>query len=244
MECDVDCDADLILGYDWLRSHGLAARAFLYDTNEMCICAERDCISGRRVRLDLALDGPASPATRLSLAEARELLGAVGLGPASTLGRPSQWSTPSGGSATAAAIQAAAAVAGTADTLAGLAETGTTLADGTELFVGRIAFAAEGPACNLPPDDGDPPDFAALAGEYADVLAGPPPGLPPDRGPAFELRIDVLNRLATVSFPLYILNMCINTLEFKFKFHYFKIVSCFYPKGIISYESTIGCSRC
>jgi hypothetical protein len=35
-----------------------------------------------------------------------------------------------------------------------------------------------------------PPDFAALAGEYADVLAGPPPGVPPDRGPAFELRIE------------------------------------------------------
>ena len=42
------------------------------------------------------------------------------------------------------------------------------------------------------PDDGDTPDSAALAGEYADVLAGPPPGLPPDRGPAFkfEPRID------------------------------------------------------
>ena len=115
----------------------------------------------------------------------RELLGAVGLGPASTLGRPSQWSSPSGGSAAAAAIQAVTAVAGTADTLAGIAETGTTLADGTELFVGSIAFAAE-----VPPDDGDPPDFAALAGEYADVLAGPLSGLPPDRGPAFELRID------------------------------------------------------
>ena len=63
-------------------------------------------------------------------------------------------------------------------------------ADGTELFVGRIAFAAEGPAFAVPPDDGDPPDFAALAAEYADVLAGPPPDLPPDRGPAFELRIN------------------------------------------------------
>ena len=57
------------------------------------------------------------------------------------------------------AIHEAAAAAGTADTLAGLAETGTTLADGTELFVGRIAFAAEGPAFALPPDDGDRPDL-------------------------------------------------------------------------------------
>ena len=46
----------------------------------------------------------------------------------------------------------------TADTLAGLADTGTTLADGTELFVGLIAFAAEGQAFALPPDDGDPPN--------------------------------------------------------------------------------------
>ena len=65
-----------------------------------------------------------------------------------------------------------------------------TLADGTELLIGRIAFAADGPAFALTVDAGDPPDFAALAREYADVLADPPPGLPPDRGPAFELRIE------------------------------------------------------
>ena len=65
-----------------------------------------------------------------------------------------------------------------------------TLADGTELLVGRIAFAADGPAFTLPVDDGDPPDFAALAREYAVVLADPPLGLPPDRGPAFELHIE------------------------------------------------------
>ena len=32
VELDVDCDADLILGYDWLRSHGITV---LYDTNEV-----------------------------------------------------------------------------------------------------------------------------------------------------------------------------------------------------------------
>ena len=68
-------------------------------TSQHIICAERGCASGRRVRLDLTLDGPASPATRLSLAEARAVLGAVGLGPACRLGRPSQWSSPTGGSA-------------------------------------------------------------------------------------------------------------------------------------------------
>ena len=35
VEFDVDCDADLILGYYWLRVHDLA---FLYDTDEVCFC--------------------------------------------------------------------------------------------------------------------------------------------------------------------------------------------------------------
>ena len=38
VEFEVDCDADLILGYDWLRAHDLA---FLYDSDEVCLCAER-----------------------------------------------------------------------------------------------------------------------------------------------------------------------------------------------------------
>ena len=56
------------------------------------------------------------------------------------------------------------------DTLADLADTGTTLADDMELLVGHIAFATDGPAFTLPVDDGAPAHFAALAGEYADVL--------------------------------------------------------------------------
>ena len=83
VEFEVDCDADLILGYDWLRAHDLA---FLYDSDEVCLCAERGCTSDRSVRLDLTLDVSASPATRLSPAEARALLGAVGLGEVPTLG--------------------------------------------------------------------------------------------------------------------------------------------------------------
>ena len=39
-------------------------------------------------------------------------------------------------------------------------------------------------------EDVDPPEFAALKTDFADVLGGPPPGLPPDRGPDFELHID------------------------------------------------------
>ncbi len=38
----------------------------------------------------------------------------------------------------------------------------------------------------------DHPAFAALRAEYADVLGGPPPGLPPDRG--IELVLDTGDR--------------------------------------------------
>ena len=84
------------------------------------------------------LDGPDSPATRLSLAEAQALLRAVGLGAAPSLGRPSQWAPQAGQSATLAAHVAATEDAWTADTLASLADTGTTLADGTELFASPL----------------------------------------------------------------------------------------------------------
>ena len=81
MEFNVDCDADIILGYDWLRAQELN---FFCDTNAVCLCAERGCMSGRRVHLDLTLDAPASPATRLSPIEARAILGTVGLGEVAT----------------------------------------------------------------------------------------------------------------------------------------------------------------
>ena len=66
------------------------------------------------------------------------------------------------------------------DTLAGLANSGTTLADGTALLAGQISFAADGPAFALPAADGDPPEFAALAGEYRPPLprSWPPVPLP------------------------------------------------------------------
>jgi hypothetical protein len=41
VEFDVDCDADLILGQDWLRAHDLA---FLYASDAFCLCAERGCM--------------------------------------------------------------------------------------------------------------------------------------------------------------------------------------------------------
>ena len=67
---DVDCDADIILGYN-------SDLNFLHDSDVVCLRAD-GCTLGRRVRLDLALDAPVSPATRLSPAEDRAQLGTVG----------------------------------------------------------------------------------------------------------------------------------------------------------------------
>ena len=70
MKFDVDCDADIILGYN-------SDLNFLHDSDVVCLRAD-GCTLGRRVRLDLALDAPVSPATRLSPAEDRAQLGTVG----------------------------------------------------------------------------------------------------------------------------------------------------------------------
>jgi hypothetical protein len=169
VEFDVDCDEDLILGQDWLRAHDLA---FLYDSDAVCLCAERGCASGRHIRLDLASAAPVSPALCLSPADAMVLLRDAGL-EVPLLGRSAPWTPPGGDRpGPVATLAAAPAAAWTENTLTGLTEVGTTLADGTDLLVGYVSFAAEGPAFTLPPGAGDPPDFAELAHEYADVVAG------------------------------------------------------------------------
>ena len=121
LEFDVDCDAS-----------SSAARA----RPQLPLLIGRGRTSGRRIRLDPALDAAASPATRLSPAEARALLGTVGLGEGPTLGRPSLWAPPAGCRSAVAALAAVVTAAWAEDTLAGLADSGTTLADGTALLVG------------------------------------------------------------------------------------------------------------
>ena len=189
---DVDCDADVILGFDWLRAHDLT---FLYDENQVCFCAERGCLSGRRIRADLIRPGASSPdaASLLRSNQLLQLLGVTGLAVADPLSGPARWSRPPPGrfAAHAAHLAAAAQDAWAADSLAALAEGGVSLADGTELLLGSIHLAAATTLASTPScPEADPPEFSILASEYADVLGGPPPGLPPDRGPEFELRID------------------------------------------------------
>jgi len=107
--------------------------------------------------------------------------------------RPSLWRPPPTGrkaAAAAAAAVAAAENAWAADTLAGLADgEGMLLNDGTVVGLGSISIAAEDLSFSTPVEEADPPEFEDLKRDFAATLAGPPPGLPPDRGPEFELHI-------------------------------------------------------
>ena len=190
---DVACGVDILLGFPWLRDHNLT---FLYEDSQVSFCAEAGCPDPRRrVRMDVAqpFHGPASASALLSPRELRGLLSRAGLGAASLLDRPSLWRPlpASRGPAAAAVAHAAAAQdAWAADMLAGLAEHGLTLEDGTEVGLGTISIAAEDLSFGLPAAEQDPAEFDSLKAELAEVLAAPPPGMPPDRGPEYELHID------------------------------------------------------
>ena len=64
------------------------------------------------------------------------------------------------------------------------------LNDGTVVGLGSISIAAEDLFFSTPVEEADPPEFEDLKRDFAATLAGPPPGLPPDRGPEFELHIN------------------------------------------------------
>ena len=162
---DVACEADLILGYGWLRSHDLQ---FLYASSAISICADRDCVSGRRVCLDLLdpLSVPSLPSS-ISVAELHRMLGAA----------HSETGTDATGSLTD----------GVARSLEDLATDGfVTLSDGTALQLGQLAYCAAEEQFALPPDLEDPPEYVDMAREVASVLAGPPPtrARTPCRAPA------------------------------------------------------------
>ena len=70
------------------------------------------------------------------------------------------------------------------------------LPDGTELHLASVRF----PEDSLRLGGMDHPAFAALKEEFADVLAGPPPGLPPDRG--IELTLETGDRPMPRTRPL------------------------------------------
>ena len=148
----------IILGYDGLHGH------------DSRLSLRLGCgLPLRRARLHVwppRLPGP--HARRASLAGTLPMAGrvpsasqhrraGVGLGEVLTLGRASVCPPLSWAGAALPYFALAAVVSATwaEDTLAGLADSSTTHADGTVLLVGQISFAADGPALTLPVDDGD-----------------------------------------------------------------------------------------
>ena len=77
-----------------------------------------------------------------------------------------------------------------------------TLEDGTEVGLGTISIAAEDLSFGLPSAEQDPTEFDALKAEFAAGLAAPHPGLPPDRGPEYELHIDTGDLAMPCSRPM------------------------------------------
>ena len=199
---DMDVGADLILGWDWISSHDLR---HLYQAGRV------DLRSGP-VRLQLALlpaaGAPASLSTVMAHGELRRLLrqlvrddpsatmAAVDVvAPAAERGsggaRSTGWSRPvhADHAALAAREETAWRTARARRRHGGPSRTPTSLTgrfvagvevlnDGTELHLASFGLAD----AELRLAGGDNPAFATLKAEYADVLGGAPPGLPPERG--------------------------------------------------------------
>ena len=197
---DLGVDADIILGYSWLAAHDLA---FLYADAQVSFCAEAGCTSGRRVLLDVALpDAGRAPSAaavigsralqRLLASRAAPAMAAAATGmtpaPVPLWVPPARSST--GFSKPFFAVDDHPTRPDAAPASAFFADGPEELPDGTLLDTGHFRIA-EVDRLSAPSDAAPPePAFEALAEEFADVLAGPPPGLPPDRGLEFELHIN------------------------------------------------------
>ena len=197
---DMDVGDDLILGWDWISSHDLG---HLFQTGKV------DLRSGpAQLQLDLlpaaARPPRASLATVIGHGELRRLLRQVDRGePTEDTAPPSVappglgathssgWSRPvQADHAELAALEAAERQAARARRRHGgpngippphcgrFVGGVEILRDGTELHLTSFRLAD----AELRLDGNDDPAFAALKAEYADVLGGAPPGLPPDRG--------------------------------------------------------------
>jgi len=212
---DLGPDIDIILGWDWLSSHDLQ---FLYP---------QGCVSGAGPQGPLsALLRPATTAAAqatvlIGHGEFRRMLRRVvptGPGPQAEGGaEAARLDVPPPGRAGGmskplAPLGAAELAEEERHRLLRRARRRTGLApppplprfvdgiamldDGTELHLASLRFAD----ASLAFEGQDHPAFAALKAEFADVLGGPPPGLPPDRG--IELVLETGNRPMPRTRPL------------------------------------------
>ena len=201
---DMDVGDDLILGWDWISSHDLQ---HLFQAGQVGLRSGPE-----RLQLALLPSAARPPKATLSTVighgELRRLLRQIvcdpppagpatdALGdPATAMGpscaRSKGWSRPvQADHAELAALEAAARQAArtrrrrggpsrVAPPVDGRFVDGVeVLRDGTELHLASFDMAD----AELRLTGADDPAFAALKAEYADVLGGAPPGLPPDRG--------------------------------------------------------------
>ena len=206
---DMDVGDDLILGWDWISSHDLQ---HLFQAGQVDLRS-----GSAQLQLALlpsaARPPPASLSTVIGHGELRRLLRQIvsDSPPASPVATPpvapeaapgpggarsKGWSRPAQADhAELAALEAAAREAArarrrhggpsrAAPPLAGRFVGGVEiLRDGTELHLASFRLAD----AELRLEGSDDPAFAALKAEYADVLGGAPPGLPPDRGMALVI---------------------------------------------------------
>jgi len=204
---DMDVGADLILGWDWISSHDLH---HLYADGHVRFRSGPDLL-----QLDLLPAGTRPTARtlpvighgefrRLLRQFAPELPAAAGADspsvrpttpPPLTTPRSSKgWSRPlNADHAELAAAEAATVQAARTRRRPGrppaprcvgrFADGMELLKDGTELHLASFCLAD----AELRLEGADDPAFAALKVEYADVLGGAPPGMPPDRGMELEL---------------------------------------------------------
>ena len=204
---DMDVGDDLILGWDWISSHDLGHlfQAGKVDLRSGPSQLQLDLLPAA------ARPPPATLSTVMGHGELRRLLrqivrddptapleGSSFVPSAAALGMPSPGTTPSPGwsrprqtdHAELAALEAAERQAArerrrhggpsrVPPPLAGRFLGGMeVLPDGTELHLASFGLAD----AELRLDGADDPAFTALKAEYADVLGGAPPGLPPERG--------------------------------------------------------------
>ena len=204
---DMDVGDDLILGWDWISSHDLR---HLYADGRVHLRS-----GPALLQLDL-LPASARPVTRalqvIAHGEFRRLLRQIerpvpverdpppapsahtGPPPPLLPRRSTGWSRPvDADHAALAAAEATQLQAARARRRPGrpseprhtgcFADGMEVLQDGTELHLASFCLAD----AELRLSGTDDPAFAALKTKYADVLGGPPPGMPPDRGMELEL---------------------------------------------------------
>ena len=205
---DMDVGDDLILGWDWISSHDLR---HLFQVGQVGLrsgpaqlqldllpAAARSASSAlstvighgemRRLLRQIDQDGPAAESalnTTVAMAPAAEIQGPAESRSSTGWSRPMQ-----ADHAELAAREAAERLAAherrrhgrpdhpTPPLTARFVDGLEILRDGTELHLASFCLAD----AKLRLEGADNPAFASLTAEYADVLGGAPPGLPPERG--------------------------------------------------------------